>query len=73
MNENIQWQSVDSSNIEAVAYDAEEKQIFVRFKDGAEWVYDNCEQKLFDSFLNAPSIGKFFHANIKTHSAERLN
>lgn len=73
MNENIQWQQVDSSNIAAVAYDADEKRIFVQFKDGAEWAYDNCSQGLYDTFTKAPSIGKFFHSNIKTHSAERLN
>lgn len=72
MNKNeLEWEDVESSNIEAIAYDEELAQICVRFKDGSAWAYDDCNRQLYESFRIAPSVGKFFHANIKNgHASE---
>jgi hypothetical protein len=67
------WQEVDSSNITAIAYHEESKQILVRFKDGGEYSYEDCDLPLYERFKGAPSVGKFFYANIKPKSFERLN
>jgi hypothetical protein len=69
----VVWQEVDSSNITAVAYHEDSGQILVRFKDGGEYAYEGCDLPLYERFKNAPSVGKFFYANIKPKSFERLN
>lgn len=68
----VAMQSVESSNIVAVGYVAEEEVIVVKFKGGATYAYDDCSQQLFDQLLNAPSAGKFVHANLKGKSTERV-
>jgi len=71
--EEVIWDEVDSSNIERIAHDEESKVVLVEFKSGAIWGYDDCDSQLYNQFKNAPSVGKFFFANIKnSHSAERL-
>lgn len=70
--DNIEWESVESSNISAIAYDEAGERILVRFKDDAAWAYDDCSKELFERFRLAPSVGKFFHANIKGHTSERV-
>lgn len=71
--EEVVWQEVDSSNIRAIAYHEESKQILVRFKDGGEYAYEDCDLLLYERFKGAPSVGKFFYANIKPKAFERLN
>lgn len=69
----LEWEDVESSNISAIAFDAGSERILVRFKDEAVWAYDDCSKELFERFRVAPSIGKFFHANIKnSHASERM-
>lgn len=69
----LEWEDVESSNILAIAFDAETGRICVRFKDESAWAYDDCSKELFERFRLAPSVGKFFHANIKnSHASERL-
>ncbi len=71
--EEITWEDVESSNILAIAFDAGSERICVRFKDESAWAYDDCSRELFERFRLAPSVGKFFHANIKnSHTSERL-
>lgn len=60
------WRSVSSSNISAVRYDPVLQQLDVRFKSGGEWTYPGVDQPTFDSMLSADSVGKFFHANIRS-------
>lgn len=69
----VTWQEVNSSNIKRIAFDEESTSILVEFKDGGQYAYDDCNQKLFDDFKNAQSVGKFFHQNIKPKAWERLN
>lgn len=70
----LTWEEVDSSNITRIAFDEEEERIIIEFKDGGQYAYDECPRELFERFRLAPSIGKFFYANIKnSHTFERLN
>lgn len=54
-----QWVSVNSSNAEAIRYDASRRELFVRFKGGRAWRYDNLPPSLAASMYNSDSIGKF--------------
>jgi hypothetical protein len=69
----VVWDEVDSSNIKKIAYHEDSKRILVEFKDDGIYAYDDCDNPLYERFKNAPSVGKFFHANIKNHTSERLN
>lgn len=61
----LNWQSVVSSNISEIAYDAEQSELHIKFSSGSEYVYNEVPQSVFDDFLDAPSKGRFFSATIK--------
>ena len=56
---------VESSNIKAVGYRVETKQLLVQFKADTLYSYDGVEADTFEALLNAESVGKYFNANIK--------
>jgi hypothetical protein len=61
----IEMKSVISSNISAIGYDEEAKELHVSFNKSGTYIYSNVEPKIFESFISADSKGKFFLANIK--------
>ena len=65
---------VDSTNIEAIGYDAETRELHVRFlKSGETYVYFNVEEWLFQEFRHADSKGKFLNERIKkNHECSKL-
>ena len=54
---------VQSSNVSSIGY--ENGVIEVLFHNGYAYRYPNCNEQLFQEFLNAPSKGKFVHARLK--------
>ena len=58
-------QYVDSSNIEAIGYDAELRELHVQFLSGATYVYSDVEDGVFEDLLQAPSKGSYLNRNIK--------
>jgi hypothetical protein len=56
---------VSSSNINAVGYDSEKSEMTVEFKSGGTYVYFNVDPSIHAQFVGSPSIGKFFHSNIR--------
>ena len=59
---------VDSSNIEAIGYDAGSQELHVRFlKSGETYVYYNVEEWLFQEILQADSKGVYLNSNVKSH------
>jgi len=61
----INWTEVVSSNIDAIGYDADERELYVRFSSGAEYVYHNVPEGVVKEFLDASSKGKYLADNIK--------
>jgi len=57
---------VDSSMIKGVLYNADCKYLLVRFNNDSLYGYFNVPPKLFKELLQANSVGKFFHHNIRT-------
>jgi hypothetical protein len=54
----IEWIEVgDSAAVTAIAYDAEEEAIFVRFDGGGEWRYESCPPHIWAEFTE-PGISK---------------
>ena len=56
---------VSSSNLESIKFDGTAGELFVRFKGGGVYKYANVSVALFENFMDSPSKGKFFHANVK--------
>lgn len=61
----IEWQKVESSNIEAVAYDKDKRELYVCFKSLAEYVYYDVSAEVYKAFLAADSKGRYLNENIK--------
>lgn len=66
-----QFVPVESSNIAAVGFDAREDDdtigtLYVRFKNGSEFAYYDVPAEKYDNFLDSPSKGKFYIANVKS-------
>ena len=56
---------VSSSNIEAIGYDADVRELHVRFlRSGKTYVYSEFDQQTFDEFRGADSKGKFFNQRV---------
>ena len=54
-----------SSHIEKAAYETDTQDLTVTFKDGAEYVYRNVPQSVFDGLKKSRSAGEYFHRQIK--------
>ncbi len=56
---------VDSSNIEAIGYDAGAQELHVQFLNGGYYVYQNVPRNVFDELMNASSKGSFLNREVK--------
>jgi len=72
--QNINWNNVVSSNIQAVRYDANAQMLQIRFRDSGIYEFTGVPQHVYNAFSLAPSKGKFFHANIRgTFTSQKVN
>lgn len=71
MAEELYWDEVKSSNIAATTWVPEEDSeaaggnMYIVFESGWMYVYFEVPPELYDSFIDAPSKGKFHHQHIK--------
>lgn len=57
---------VDSSNIEAIGYEAGSQELHVRFlKSGETYIYFNVEEWVFQELMQTDSKGQYLNVNIK--------
>jgi len=61
------WISVESSNVDAIRYDAHNHQLQIRFKSGHAYEYDYVLPGTVGQLIGADSIGSRFHELIKKH------
>ncbi len=65
---NGQWQMVDSSNIEAIAFNWEyidKGTLHVKFRsNGKHYAYSDVPTAVYQNLMNAESIGKAFYATV---------
>lgn len=62
-----------SSYIAETNYDAETLNLDVTFNDGSQWRYAGVPAGTYTELVNAPSIGRAFHALIRdSYEAEEL-
>lgn len=57
--------SVNSSNVEAVGYDADSSTLQVEFKNGGTYQYFDVPERVFEALRDADSVGRYLAANIK--------
>ena len=58
---------VESSQIEAVGYEASTETMSVWFKNGSQYHYFGVNQEEYDTVKNADSIGKELNSSIKPY------
>lgn len=58
-------QSVSSSNIAAIGYDAENKVVYVQFLNGSIYIYKGVPEHEFENLRTAPSVGSYLNRNYK--------
>jgi hypothetical protein len=58
-------ESVQSSMIASLGYDANISTLEVEFINGAVWQYYEVPENVYYDMMNSGSLGKFFHSNIK--------
>ena len=62
----MDWHPLTSSNVRAIAYNAEEQWLYVAFKrGGSTYRYFEVPDSLFQEFLKAESKGRFLDRKIK--------
>ncbi|WP_010578759.1 KTSC domain-containing protein [Leptospira alexanderi] len=57
--------SVSSSNIRSIGYDAESQTLEIEFLNGGIYQYFDVPNSIFDGLMGAPSHGEYLAANVK--------
>lgn len=58
-------ESVESSNLASVGYDADNQILEIEFNDGGIYHYSNVPQSVYSGLMNANSHGQYFDRFIK--------
>lgn len=61
----MERQSVESSNLASVGYDAQTQMLEVEFNHGGVYQYFNVPKSKHEGLMNASSHGQYFDRNIK--------
>lgn len=56
---------VTSSNIKEITYDTDDKSMIITFNNNIQYKYFNVENSIFEEFIDAESVGKYFITEIK--------
>ncbi|MFH0708879.1 MAG: KTSC domain-containing protein [Pseudomonadota bacterium] len=61
----MEMKHVDSSNIQAIGYDAESSTLQVEFKNGGTYQYFDVPERIFNELEHAASVGGYLASAIK--------
>lgn len=68
----LDWKTVDSSNVQRIAYDEGTCTLAVTFHNGGLYSYDHVDMEVFTDMQHAESVGKFLNAKVKPfHTYEK--
>lgn len=62
--------SVQSSNIKSVAWQSDT--LYITFHSGCTYRYEGVRIDTYNALVEAPSVGKFFHSDIKPNYVATL-
>jgi len=70
----LEWIDMNSSNVESAAYNPDAEMIYVRFKEGGVYAYDQCPPHMWEEFT-APgqSPGKYVNEILKYKPYQKLD
>jgi hypothetical protein len=60
----VTYTPVESSNVEAVGYDAPARRLWVKFRAGSTYRYEGVPAETFRGLVAASSKGKYLHAHV---------
>ena len=63
---------VDSTNVEAVGYDPDQREIHVQFHGGRTYIYSEADEATFDELRWAPTVGSHLNRVIKPNHPCRV-
>lgn len=63
--ENINYVSVESSNVAKVGYIPEKEELHVIFKSDSHYSYEKVPVEVYNNLIKAESVGKYFNENVK--------
>ena len=63
-NTSVPMHEVVSSNISFIGYEEETQSLYVTFKKGQTYKYNNVSKEVFKEFLNASSVGSYYKSHI---------
>lgn len=63
--EKIGWEKVDSSNVEAVAFDEKTQTICVRFLNGSVYSYIGADMEIYSTLRHSASVGRYLNNVVK--------
>ena len=61
----MERQSVESSNLASIGYDAENEILEVEYKHGGVYQYFDVPENVYEELMDADSHGQYFDRNIK--------
>lgn len=61
----MDWVSVSSSNINAIAHETNPDMLYVQFHNGTAYQYQGVSADTYQEMLDAPSQGVFLNTHIK--------
>ncbi|NCP53469.1 MAG: KTSC domain-containing protein [Flavobacteriales bacterium] len=61
----MERQSVESSNLASIGYDAENEILEIEFNHGGIYQYFDVPENIYEELMNASSHGQYFDRNIK--------
>lgn len=61
----ISWTNVDSSHLEAVAYNEQTHRMAIEFKSGAFFAYEDVPMDVYYGLMGASSVGQYFDRVVK--------
>ncbi len=56
---------VTSSNIKEITYNTDDKSMIITFNNNIQYKYFNVENSIFEEFIDAESVGRYFLTEIK--------
>ena len=69
---NVIMTEVISSNLLAIGFDDEVESLYVQFKSGKIYEYENVPASVYDELSEAESVGKYFNQFIKNNYTTRI-
>lgn len=73
MVKKLKWVQVESSAINAVAYNRDRKVLHIEFRHGVIYTYQQIGYHRYKQLINADSVGKYYNQAIRPEKGVRYD